>query len=348
MKNRINIIEVLRAVGDDIRDAFLGLAGIYLSSPWEKPLIIQIFVYIISFVLLFSFCSKIRDIYRLMREKHVPLIVDVGDDDSFVDTMRKNAIDSMQVNGFHYNPKVYAKQFNVDASDVSIQHEFPLNHTQEDWYRLLKSFDSHLNLLHTRLSGSRTFHIFMKCPTALAFGMGALSGSKNCVVLYHHDGNQYRKVIDCYHDPRFQQEGAHFMKSQAEKPFEYFQINQPSKQNCPLYIALDLSAHPTFKGVQLLAEEAGAAVLGIEKTYENTLDFEKSDWCQAARECATVIRKWTAKAEYKGAALFLNAPLPLSFAIGMGIGTPVPLTINHWFREENAYHPVYELNKIMA
>ena len=348
MTHHVNIFEVLRTAGDDIKDALLGLLGIFLSYPWEQTLRIQIAVYIISAFLLVSLFLKIRNTFLLIREKHVPLIVDVGDENSFVENMRKNALKSLRENRFRCNPRIFAKQYKVDAGDWTIHSAFQLGASKTEWKRLMQRFEKQLTLLNTRLSGSRIFHIFMKCPTALAFGMGALSGSKNCVVLYHYDGNQYKKVIDCYHDPRYQQEGAHFMKSQVEKSFEYIQIGQPSKQNCPLYIALDLSSHSTFKDVQILANRTGAAVLNIEKNYENTLDLEKADWCQAARECATVIREWTAKAEYTSAALFLNAPLPLSFAIGMGLGTPVPLTIYHWFREESEYHPVYELNKIMA
>jgi hypothetical protein len=343
MKQKVQLKELLRISGRDIKDNILGLAGIGLSFLETKSILLTGILSVICIWLLVDMISTLRESFFQLREKHVPLVINVGDDDDFVDGMRLTANQMLQADHFH--PETYKKYFDVEKSDLSVHREIFLSHNQEEWYRVLRRFESKVNLLNTRLQGRRNFHIFMKCPVALALGLGAVSGSKNAVILYHYIDSRYAKVFDLHCDEETAIMGTHALKNPVEQPFEYFEVVEPKRIKPTLYIAIGAASHPPNASVTQYAKGKDACIVSLNNTYGNTLGIDR-DWRRAAQECITVIRKWATKKEIQNVEIFISSPLELAFGIGMGLGTPTRITINHWFREENAYHPVFNLNEI--
>lgn len=303
----------------------------------------RILVGLISAFAFYRLIVYSKKIWLQVKEKNIPLILDVGDDEEYLDSMRDTAYQAMR--GKNFDPKVYDREFDIEKEDMAVHRESTLTRTEKEWTDLIKRFEKRLFRLNSKLRGQKNFHIFLKCPAAMAVGMGAVNGTKNAVVLYHYIDSRYEPVIDLHCSADGSSMGSHQLKNRVDPPFKYIGVEEPARLNSCMYIALDLASHSTLAGVKKLAEQTDASVVMVKNAYNNTLSIEE-DWLLAAREVITVIMKWASKPEVNCAELFISAPLPLAFAIGMGVGTQSLIKVNHWFREENAYSTVFELNKL--
>lgn len=70
------------------------------------------------------------------------------------------------------------------------------------WRELLDETQRTISQFQQHLAGGCTYHVFFQGPSSLAFGLGALLGTKNRVVAYRHWEDKYQPVLDLSQDTR--------------------------------------------------------------------------------------------------------------------------------------------------
>lgn len=343
MKKKNNFVKAIGMIWDDKKEIVVSLGGAIvtlLGDPSQKVARVQFGVIIIILGML---TYALIDTWKLIKEKHIPIIVDVGDDLEYVESMRNTVYDLMRK--YKFNSRIYLHQLGIKEAYLTVHEDHYLSSDMDEWRYLVETYADHLYHLNTDLEGIRNFHIFMKCPVSLAVGLGAVTGTKNAVALYHYIDGRYEKVINIVNDEKASPMGTHSIKDRVDQPFKYIKVIEPEKEASHLFISLGLASHPPFADVYRLTSSKDVAILNIANIYNNTLSTSE-DWLMAAREALTAIMKWASKKSVNKVDLFISAPLPLAFAIGMGLGRQSAITVHQWFAQESAYHPVLELNQL--
>jgi hypothetical protein len=343
MRKGCNIRELIRLVFKEEWQTLLGIIGMLITFTQKIPLFWIIFLSLLILILLFHMMAVAVKTCRQLREKHIPLMVAVTQDDDKVDEMC--AMVWQITAGYGFDLKSYYRDYEIEKDDLLLRREVDLPGHTEPWKKLVQNFEKkYINPLRKILKGEKIFHVFLNCPAALAVGLGAVAGSKNTLIVYLFNGVTYEPVIN-FTLARHQGEmGSHFIKTRADQPYQYIQVKNPAGSSDQLYISMNLAGHSTESDVRRLATENGAEVMVIDNTYHNSLS-PKADWIRAAQETASTILK-TRTEHVKTIHLFLSCPLPLAFAIGMALGKTCPITVYQWFPGESAYHPVLELNHL--
>lgn len=343
MQNKTSFINAMSMVLDDKKEIIVSLAGAIATLFMNPPRIVMWIqrATILGIATLLIFAMK--DMWNIIRKKHIPIIIDVGDDIEYVDSMRKTVYAHMR--RCKFNPHIYFRQLKIKEQYITIHEDDYLSSHTKDWFGIVEEYTEHLHYFNTNLEGLRNFHIFMKCPVALTVGLGAVTGTNNAVALYHHSDGHYKRVINLLNDEKTAPMGTHILKNRVTQPFEYIEVNEPKKKTSHLFISLGLASHPPLSDVIRLAESKSVDILNITNKYNSTLSTDK-DWLLAAREVLTEIMRWISEKNVTKVVLCISAPLPLAFAIGMGLGRQSPITVCQWFAKESKYYPVLELNKL--
>lgn len=364
MKHKSVFGEVISILYEERFDAIIGIftnIGVLLIEKPQESLLL-VFLLLPSFFLLTRVIGTTINIYQQTKEKNLPIVVDVGHDLGNMRDMREKAF--LKMKDFKFDIKAYDKFFNIEQEDITIHCDHYLGREEVEWKNLVSEYKKKIQTINPRLRGTRYYHHFLRCPSALALGMGAVNGTINMVVVYQYNGNQYWKVVDLRSSKSEEHNtsGIHIVKTQVSPPFEYIEVVEPSKKKKDIYIALGLASHSPnsnvasfmesintqIENVKGLAENQGAALTIIKNTYNNTLDLEKDDWLKAAREVNTVIKRYAEDQRSHSIHLFLSCPVALAYTIGMGLGTQSAITIYQWFAKDQQYHPIFRLNELAS
>lgn len=310
----------------------LVLAFIFVPIVWLK-ILLSVFV-------AYSLFKIWEGVHVLQKEKHVPLAVVVfghqGERDSFVDDCLS------QMDRWHFDEATFSG-LGVDRDDWLISRPGDLPADPSQWASLVQEFADRIYHIRAKLKGPEFLHVFLKCRTALVFGLGAKTGTWNNVTIHQEAPGEFKPVIYLdgkveltdHHDP-------HTMKSRVEPPYKFIEATIPDKLSTPTLVSLHLSAHSPRPSVEEEARRRGLSCVLIENTYNNTLTTK--DWFHPAQETASVLLQLLEHS--RELEIYQNCPNAIAFAIGMALGDQCTATIFHWFPKENAYKPVLKLNEL--
>jgi hypothetical protein len=139
--------------------------------------------------------------------------------------------------------------------------------------------------------------------------------------------------------------GAGLLRGRVEPPYRFITVEQPETLTEETYVSFHLAGHDPKGSVQALADQESRAAIHIRNKCDDRLSVDE-DWITPAREVAGVLREFAARPEVRRVHLALSCPGALAFAIGMGVGTVAAVTVHNWFADEQAYHPVLELDQL--
>ena len=295
---------------------------------------------LLSLVLLWDILQATREIVFLIREKHIPLVVDVA---RYADDHQPVAPGALVVvEKLHFSPQYYAT-LGIEPQHWLFRHETPLGCEPDVWRQICRRILGRVEHLET-LGGDKIYHIFLKCPATLALGLGAALGSLHRQVVYQYAEAQYVPVLDFSRPTREKRAPLQYLKQKLSRPFCNLTVQEPEQWTPDVYVSLNLASHSAAAFAEV-AEAQQAAYVAVQNRYGNRLPLE-SDWIEVAREAVQAVQGVLQQPGVKQLHLALSAPLPLAWAIGMGLGFQSPVRVYNWYSDRRLYAPVLDLNHI--
>ena len=342
---KTNWRQVVGRVWERKWEAILGIAGIALAVGTGVPAYIGVPSVLIAMLLVVDLIREVRSTIRLVREKHVPLIVIVGKGDDEFHAMVDDVWAVMAPLGF--DERQFDADWDVERDDLIVRRESDLPRRPQRWVELARRFERKVARLSARLQGRKVFHLFLNCPSALAVGLGALLGSRYEVVLHHLQRGvgpfPYVPVIDFSQgtpDPT----GVQAVKRRAVMPYRFISVEQPEGLTPEVCVSLHLAGHDPKGDVKALAAEKRLAAVHIRNTYGSVLPAD-ADWLHVAQEVVTELLGLVGSG-VRRVHLCLSSPVVLAFVIGMALGTQSPITVYNWFAATQEYRPVLDLEHL--
>jgi hypothetical protein len=217
----------------------------------------------------------------------------------------------------------------------------------KEWKRLAQSSRQTVERLEQKISGPKVYHFFIRAPICLGMGLGACIGTRHEVVVHHDQEGaaelRYIPVIDVSAHA-VGDRGPQVLKLQPEGDHpEHITVEQSGRLKANVYASLWFAPnYPTR--VEDLAEADGASFVDIRLKKPGEMPLG-ADWLGIAREVNTVLQRvfWEGCSELH---LFPSVPVPLAFAIGMGLDVRRNVIVHQWYPNENTYHEVLRLNEL--
>jgi len=305
----------------------LALALYYIHVLWLK-IILTLFI-------VFSLYRISQSVMMIQKEKNIPLAVVVYGDETIRDAFIDDCLQEMEKIGFD---EASYRSLGIDRDDWCISHPGDLSPNPEEWKRVVREFQRKINLIRAKLKGPEFFHIFLKCRTGLAFGLGAAIGTWHNVVIYQEIDGKFKPVI--YLDNKLNHHKTHDIKTHP-KSYDFIKFEIPENITSPTLVSLNLSSHGPTEYIIKEAKKRNLSCVIIENTYNNTLSEE--DWFKPAQEVASVLLDLLKRAELE---IYFSCPNAIAFAIGMALGDQSPAKIFQWFPKDNTYKFVLKLNEL--
>jgi len=329
--------DALALVWSEKWEAIIGIVSIVLAIAAGLPLPFIVFSCLAGGLLMVDLALTIRRARRIVREKHIPVVVVVGKSD---DEYRSMLSDAQQMaSRWGYDEREFDAEFDVEREDTVVHRESRLPPDPSLWKELAGKFERKIHRIDGKLKGRRIYHLFLNCPAALALGMGSTLGTRYLAMLYHWVP-PYRLVVNLY-----QKSPPGEVKRRIEPPYEFISVERPEALASEMFVSLSLSAHSIRGGIETLARQKGMPAVHIQNLYGGVLPLD-ADWLRVAQEVNSVLLELIARPEVNRLHLALAAPLPLAFLIGMALGRQSLITVHHWFADLGEYHPVLELEKL--
>lgn len=327
-------------------EAILGILGIALAIGAGAPAYLGIPATLIAVLLVVDLIREARTTIRLVKEKHVPLIIIVGKGDDEFHAMVDDVWAVMAPLGF--NEREFDTDWDVERDDLVVRRESDLPRRSQPWMELTRRFERKVSRLSAKLQARTVFHLFLNCPSALAVGLGALLGSRYEVVLHHLQRgvgpSPYVPVIDFSRARDSGPTGVQAVKKRAMLPYEFIAMEQPEGLTAEVFVSLHLAGHDPKGDVEVLVAEKGMAAVHIRNTYGSVLSTD-ADWLRVVQEVVTELLGLVGSGVQR-VHLCLSSPVVLAFAIGMALGTQSPITVYNWFAAVQKYHPVLDLERL--
>jgi hypothetical protein len=294
----------------------------------------------------------VRRADRLLREKHIPVMVVIGRSEEEAATLWGDVQRAMV--RWEFDAERYRRDFDVEREDVLLHDPAALPAEPDAWLQTARDFRRMLERAGARLPGRRVFHVFIKGPVALAAGLGASVGTMQEVVVHHWmpgtEGGPYHPVADFHALSASNPGGMHRLEDAVAGETRYVVAEGEITPVQELLVSIKLGRDDPRDAVNRLAEirrSQGASVgaLHIAQREARTLEIG-DDWILCARETLTLLRDGIARSRADQVHLFMSTPVALAFTLGMGIEHFMPVTIHHWESEEREYHPVLPLPRL--
>lgn len=328
----------------------LGLGATLLAAPLSFPLL---FLNACMFTLLgYKLYRTAGQADRLLREKHVPIVVLVGRGDEVAESMWQDIRRVME--RWDFDVERYRHDFDVEREDLLIHHEEPLPTDSGPWLKLSRDFRHKIERIGGRLPGRRIFHIFINGPVSIAVGLGASIGTMHEIVVHQwFPGTTqapYYPVVDFYSLSETNPKGMHFLEDTVTGEFHYVRGEGAASDTKDLFMSVWTARDDPRADVNRMADEAEAAghpagtfhVVQQEPRSLETTD----DWILCTREILTLLYQQITRNRPERIHLFLSAPVALAFTLGMGIEHFMPVTIYNWWGQERQYYPVLPLGRL--
>ena len=316
----------------------------------EHPILVylKIILFLIFLIIFFDLIRRIKIAIKLSSEKHIPIVVAIGRSDDEVSATISDVLDS--ISEYHFDERTFEDDLHVNQDNWLVERKSYLPDDSSEWVSLVHRFEAKIVRLSAMpsLKGRKVFHLFLKCPSALAMGMGAVTGIYQETVLHHFQRgtgltHAYLPLIDFHSRSDRSQRGLHAIKSKATLPYEYISVEAPETLTDVLLVSLHLSGHDLKSEVDKLAFGRSLSAIHIRNTYNNTLPVD-ADWFRVAHEVTTILLDLSSHAGVEKIELYQNCPITIAFAIGMALGTHARIEVFQWDGEN--YHPVFPLNTL--
>lgn len=305
---------------------------------------------IISFSML-SLFREVKKINNLEKEKHIPLMVIVGKNDSLYNSMISSVLQAMQE--YDFDEETFKKEFGLVNEDWIISDESYLSENPKEWERVVQRFENKLNRLEEKLKGHKVYHLFLQCPTVLATGMGAIMGTKYEVVLHQYSPgtgeNPYCPSIDFHSIRESNSEGVHVLKSKVSTENKFFDIIESCTGSSDLVISILVAGHDPKGDVEKAVDEKTCkksySLMHLRSKIGGTLPKD-ADWIGLVKELATIVLDQVSRKDIKSTKLCMSSPVAVGFALGMALGIHSPISLCNWFKDKEKYYTVLSLNKL--
>lgn len=206
---------------------------------------------------------------------------------------------------------------------------------QSSWIKVCEEFYQKLYKIKNLLPGNKTFHLAIRGPVALSFGLGVIFSHFDPFVFYHYQALQKGAT---YHSipvltPRI-----------LKERLKNYEILKPTfeKGGEDLVIILNFSHHEPLsdvkKYVSTFLEHPSFAVL--ESEWKGNLPIEK--FLYLAREAASYLQEIRQTYSFRSYHFFFSCPLPIAFMIGLAFGHYVDGSIYNYQKEGSTYEQVLD------
>lgn len=346
MASRKAILESAKQVVREDIDRIATLVGTVVAMAMQPvpPLLIGggIIVLLVGGRLVTSY----RRALKLVREKHLPVVIAIGCSDEEFRSMMRDAFQVASHYGF--DEALYARDYDLSREDFTLHREDRLPEDRQTWERLVQRARRLMTVLQSRVPGRKVYHFFLRAPIAFGVGLGAALGTKYEFLFHHFQpaaGEQSYHPILRVTSETVGGEGAHVLKTRVQG-FQHLQASGLEQAQGQVYVAVGLTGHDPSP-VQTLAEQASVSFVNIHSSFQGTIPIE-TDWLLIAREVNTILLKLLGNSKVEELHLFPAVPLPLAFAIGMGLDTRSPVRVYHWEAPRKEYQEVLHLNELAA
>ncbi len=275
---------------------------------------------------------------------HLPVVVAMGCTSEEFRSMMRDALQVMAK--YDFSEDLY-RDSDLSREDYSIYKPEWLLADPEEWKqfayqgsrRIIANFCS-------KVSGPKVYHFFVRAPICFALAIGACIGTKHEIVIHHHqpgsDDSSYVPVIDVSARAAGDQ-GAHLVRLRPKGEPVHILVEPPDPAKRKLYASLAFApTQPT--GVKDLARKDHAGFVAIRSKSGGNIPLN-ADWLLIAREVNTALLDLLAGG-CSELHLFPSVPVPLAFAIGMGLDTRCPVVVHQWYSTEVGYREVFRLNEL--
>ena len=319
---------------------------------------------ILALSLLWTVGSIAYEEHRLARKKPVPLVAfiprpDMADEGTILDAfsaMVTAAAECIRHAGF--DERKFVARYGVTQDEWALGMTEPLTEDPEEWRRVLHRLTVRVHRLQSKLRPRQVFHVFLRCPAALAMGFGASLGRLHEVVVYQHEQDAprapYTAVIEgCGKTDSLRAQ----LDRQVSSPYKTIAVYGPANEQlstdelpCPdtpgdVVVSLFGGSHLPDSMVETLATDTRGVLLRI-RPRQATPSHEEADCLLTAREVADALGALRTGSPGRRLLLAIGCRLPLAFAIGMALGTTCPITVFNYFRAEQVLCPVLQLEKL--
>jgi hypothetical protein len=327
-----------------------------ILSKYYVSMHLKVVLCITFLFILINLFKRVKIAIKVFREKHIPIVVAVArsDDETKgndeVRAMVNDVLDSM--NEYSFDERTFEDDFHVNRDNWLVERKSSFSDDSSEWTNLVHRFKDAIIGLSAMpsLRGRKVFHLFLKCPSALAMGMGAVAGIHHEVVLHQlqrgtGSNHPYPPLIDFHTRSDFSQGGLHEIKSKVDLPYRYTSVEAPETFTNVVLVSLHLARDDPKSKVDELASNRSLSVVHIRNTYNNTLSVD-ADWFRVAHEVATVLLDLSSHAGVEKIELYQSCPVIIAFAVGMALGMHTGIEVFQWDGREKRYYPVFRLNTL--
>lgn len=350
-KNSFEIGNLLKIIYQKKRGDIAAIVGITVALFTEIPYMVKIFLVIVDIYLMMGILKEAQNINNLEKEKHIPLMVIVGKNDSERNSMISSVLQTMEDRGF--DEEIFKKEFGLERDDWIIGEVSYLSENPKEWDKLVHRFEDKLNRLEEKLKGHKVYHLFLQCPTVLATGMGAVMGTKYEVVLYQYSPgtgkNPYCPSIDFHSIRESNSEGVHILKSKVNPEYKFFDVIESCTGFPHLVISILVAGHDpkgdVEKAVDAKTCKKSYSLMHLRSKIGGTLPKD-ADWIGIVKELATIVLNQVSRKDITSTKLCMSSPVAAGFALGMALGIHSPISLCNWFNDKERYYTVLSLNKL--
>jgi hypothetical protein len=345
------MLEIVKRVWQDKWEPILALVGI--SATFWSPIawVWKLVWGAVGALLVVDIVGTVIREVKLAQERHVPLVVFVPSPEmpegSVLDAysaMIGDAASAARRAGF--DERDFVARFGVTQDEWALWRDAPLTGESEIWRQMVRRFSLRVHRLARKLGEQRVFHVFLRCPAALAVGFGAVMGTHHRLAAYHHQPGERGGPYVAVTDASGREESLRVRLGRKVKaPYQCIAVREPERVTPEMYVSLFLARHDPRGCVEQAAEAAGSAVVCIEGIDARALT-PQDDWLLMAQEVTDVLLGLIARPEVKRLHLAISGPVVLAFLMGVALGTHSAITVHHWFKGEQALHPVLALDRL--
>lgn len=327
--------------------ALVGIVGAsWIPTTWLR----QGLWSILALLLVVDIVGAVIHEFRMARARHVPVTVFVPGDQipegSVLDAYSAMIADVIStVDRVGFEEKEYRARFGVIQNEWALWRDTPLPTDPGPWRRLVRRFGVRVHRLSRKLGEQRVFHVFLRCPSALAVGLGATMGTHHKVVVHHYQpGEGESPYISVTNSLKSDKGLRAHLGEEVQRPYEHITVDGPTQITAELYVSLFLARHDPRGDADDKAEESESGVVHICRSHPGALTGD-DDWLGMAREICDVLLGLVAKRGVSRVHLVLSCPVALAFLLGVALGPHSAVTVHNWFKNEQALYPVMALDR---
>jgi hypothetical protein len=348
-------LEIAKQVWKDKWETLLALIGasatLWSSATWPWKIVWSV----VGLLLVVDVVGTVIHEVRMARERNVPLVVFVPPpklpEGSVLDAYNSMVGDVTQVvrrAGFEEGE--FVQRFKVTRDEWVLWRDTSLPPNPQEWQREIRRFSLRVHRLAYKLGEQRIFHIFLRCPAAMAVGLGAALGTHYDMSIYHYQKDMGRKKPGKLYVPIFD----HAAQADAlrvrlgellSEPYQTITVEEQTAVKPEMYVSLFVARHDPRSDLEQVAQQNDGGVVRVRRNTSGALQAE-DDWLLIARETAGLLLNLIALPEVDRIHLALSCPVPLALLIGCALGTHSAITVHNWFEREGVLSPVLSLDQL--